>query len=206
MRKTIFLVLLVMALGLLPVAGQATIYTDETAFLNALLPGSYTENFSGLPAGLQPDSMNFSGGGFSYTLSAVAGLFAFPSATPPALSTNNENTTIQGLNFASTGDPLVGIGGFFYLTDIDGDFVPGALSVTINGVATLVDSVLAPAFFGVIDFAGISSLEVAPLANWATISNLTVGAATAPVPVPPSVLLLGSGLLGLVSFRKKFAK
>lgn len=211
MKKTILLVLLVMVLGLVPVAGQA--YTNETAFLNALLPGFFTNDFSSLSGGDQGvTSLDFSNGTFSYTLGTPGvgptdTLFALPlgALTANALSTNNASSPIHGLNFASTGASLTGIGAFFYLTDIDGNFVPGAVSVTIDGVATEVASVSVPAFFGVIDPTGISTMEVATLdgINWVTISSLTVGSA---VPLPPGALLLGVGLLRLAGYRKKFVK
>ncbi len=64
-------------------------------------------------------------------------------------------------------------------------------------------------FFGIIDTDGLISLSFTGVYvdglrsdQFATISNLTVGNGVAPVPVPPSVLLLGSGLLGLLGIRR----
>jgi hypothetical protein len=216
MKKLILLVLLVMALGLLPVAGQATVYTftNEAAF-KAALTTFYTADYTPLAIGdTGVTSLPFSGSDFSYTLSIPDNgsdtLWGFPGNTPPALSVSTSDVPITGSLFASTGQPLVAIGGLFYLTDFAGTPVDGTINATINGVTSAaIDSVATGAlhFFGVIDTAGISSLLIdtgGASGSFATISDLTVGASA--VPLPPSVLLLGSGLLGLIGFRRKFVK
>lgn len=206
MKKLVLSVLLVQALILLPVAGQATVtyYNDETTFLSALQPGYYTETFGSLTPGDQFVSlMSFSEKGFSYDLSVAGSTFY---SLPNALSTNYA-FSIQGSNFApTTGNRLAGIGGYFYMTDAPGNDVPGTTAtLTVNGDTP--QSVSYPLsgprpFFGAIDPAGITTLifdDDLIKGGYATISNLTVGAV---VSVPPGVMLLGSGLLGLVGWRR----
>jgi len=109
-----------------------------------------------------------------------------------------------GSGFAST---ITAIGGYFYNTNSGGTAIPGTtatLTVNSDVAQTRLYDIDLP-FFGAIDLAGIPSFtfdtDVNP-GDYATISNLTVGAAT--VPLPPSALLLGSGLLGLVGLRRRF--
>ena len=82
--------------------------------------------------------------------------------------------------------------------------------MTLNGVIYN----LAIPTFNTTDFVGftsdtpITSLTFAEQGYGMDITQFTTGSATssAPVPEPATLLLLGSGLLGLAGFRKKFKK
>jgi hypothetical protein len=209
MKKTILLVLLVLALGLLPVAGQATTYiTNNQADFLSRLSAYYTENFTGADGNVDSPLL-ISGGGYSYSLSNEQGLSGSLYRISNALSVITSYDGILGGSFASSGDPIRAIGGLFYGTDDAGGLFPGSVFVTVNTVLTEVISTSAPQFFGIILDDPITSLKVVSdqtaTAMFPTIDNLTVGSPS-PVPVPPAVLLMGSGLLGLIGFRKKFVR
>jgi hypothetical protein len=54
MKKLLLAAMLALAVGLLPLAGQASFmtFTNEADFLNALMPGYYNENFGSLTQGI----------------------------------------------------------------------------------------------------------------------------------------------------------
>jgi hypothetical protein len=208
MKRSVILVLLLLSLGFLPVASQATItpFTKETDFLEALLPGYYTEDFSTLILDFGDTTHTFSNGVFSYILEAKSELYVLGLDGKNGISTVAPDDPIMGYSFSSSGNPLTAIGGYFYLTDWNEEYAPGTVKVYINDVLMFDEMVTTRTFFGVIDTGGIEKLSLETNGTsgyYASISDLTVGdPAVDAVPLPPSVLLLGSGLLGLVGLRR----
>jgi hypothetical protein len=202
--KLVMIGVVIAILAFTGVAGANTyVYTDENAFKAALITPYYLEDFSTyFDAGDIGTSQGFSGNGFSYTMSAnnlYGGESSYDSTTLPSMSTTLPNVTLSIGTFSSN---VKAIGGLFYLTDFDGSLYDGiGFTVSINGVNYNFAASATPTFLGIIDTAGISTLSFPNSTNYfSTISNLYVG--NSAVPVPPSVLLLGSGLLGLIGIRR----
>jgi hypothetical protein len=206
MRRNLLKSLVVLALGtliLLPAMAGATVttYYDEASFLAALQPGYYLEDFNDVTYNSNtPGPIDESGNGFSYQISGTpTGTFGLNQSISTLYSTD----TLSISSF--TGNPVTAIGGQFFPTDLPGDDSTGTILVSLNGAApiTLTYTSAAPRqFLGFTSDTLITSLAItnngAVDAEYPSVDHLYVGAA---VPLPPSVLLLGSGLLGLGFLR-----
>jgi len=185
-----------------------TTYTDQATFLSLLQPGYFEDTFFDVTyAGIQGASATRTGGGFSVTYTAPTnGLWSVTGA----MSTNyhlDDLVVILGSN-------IYAVGGYFYLTDLDGDFQPFAgnsvSAFASNGIdpdATLsVTANSATNFFGWISTTPILTVtEISggesPL-RWNTLDDFIVGAA---VPEPGTLALLALGGAGLFRRRHKLA-
>jgi len=128
-----------------------------------------------------------------------------------------DGTTPFVFSFNSTMNAF-GIDTFGFGSGIDDPNTPYDLTLTVSGI----DQVFATGpiygpggvppnktwfFLGVIDSAGFNTLEILG-GGWrdgVELDNLAYGSAS-PVPEPATVLLLGTGLVGLVGLRKKLKK
>jgi len=181
-----------------------TTYTDSSAFLAALTPPSYTENFDGLgPAG--PTS--YSGNGFSYDISASSGLYA----SGDFLGANQPYET---LTITFTSGNVMAVGGNFFATNISDMFIATSVLLAIDGGApeVFMPASASDSFRGFTSTSVITSLtfsvaEVDFQGLYASLDNLTVGttAVVNRVPEPTSWMLVGLGLAGLAATRRRKA-
>lgn len=180
-------------------ASQATttFHTDTSTFLDALIGGAYTESFNGLDPLVEPSV--FSGLGFSYELSAPGGLYA----SGRDVGTNLPEKT---LTITFTGRPVSAVGGNFFGTDINPDFLPETLLISLSdGTAVTWSPVAKSNFLGFTSTVAITSmtLEFADfyIGRYVTVDNLTVGVSPVPEPGQWALLAMGLGALSLLKRR-----
>lgn len=194
--KSVHFAVAAVALAAASVASaQTTVYTEVGPFLANVVPGAYTESFN-VPFFSGDPSADFSGNGFSYTVSAPGGLYG----NGTLIGTNVPN---EALTVAFTGAPVTAIGGNFWATDINDVFqaVPVTLTLSDGTTTTFTAfSETAGSFRGFTSAVPISSLVITSTAAvYAGMGNLTVGA----VPEPGTWLLMGLGLGGMLLARRR---
>jgi hypothetical protein len=179
---------------------QATtvLHTSWISFLDAIEGGAYVETFNRLDSSVEPSS--FSGLGYSYNMSAPGGLYA--SSTDVGTNLPEETLTI---NF--TGGTVSAVGGQFYATDINPDFLPEAITITLgDGSFVTYAPASKTSFVGFTSSMAITSLKVefadVWLGRYATVDNLTVGAALVPEPGQWALLAAGLAALGMLQRRR----
>ena len=184
------------------VDASVIIVTDEAIFLNELQAGSYFNDFSSLtPDSFYSSPQSFSGGGFSYEISAAGNLYsgnglnnwigANPPSEPTIVSFTSGNVTAVGLNVFSTDQS----------NNIDG----GLITVTLgSGEFQFFGTTDLSTFVGFLSTDPITSVSIAPSISFSTLTNLHVGKV---VPEPSSFALLGLGGLGLgiVAYHRRRA-
>jgi hypothetical protein len=213
------------AAALLATAGWAqavpTLYTDPAAFAAAVThPG--TDSFESLPAGTTPAPLARSAGSHAYTVEVLPDpqyvdtggpfppgfVYAAGSAGDVWLSTNSATDTLRfsGLGSANA------IGGWFFGSDVDGLFQPGAtltllasdssgtVSYTLTGAG--LDSFVGFVSDGVLLALAVSSAQPPAGDVWTTVNDLTLAG---PVPEPQSMALWLAGLacLGVAARRRR---
>jgi hypothetical protein len=209
MKKLIFLVLVVLALGLLPVAGQAATYMyDNQATWAAAVGGnfayvdlsSFATGYTLVPANTAislpaPGSGSVSFGIDLYSAIVPDDWFTWSGGnTPQILWTDYSATSV-------TGTFTAGQKAFGLEMEPDDQVVHNmTLTVGAGGPSlTLTQPVNGDGgalFFGWVAPNAQTTFTLSSDADFA------FGRMVQPVPVPPSVLLLGSGLLGLIGWRR----
>jgi hypothetical protein len=207
------LVALVCALGttMTPLAARAqvTSYTTLAAYL-AALTYTATDTFDDLSLQYFTSPIDRTVTPYRYSASAPGGLFGANGTATPALSTN---TATDPLTFDTFSNTVLGVGGFFFATNYDGNVVPGTIRVdwTVVGSAAGFETIVnatTHSFFGVVSADGaISSFVLTAQQQgdpnifvFPTADNLTLGTV---VPEPASFALVAAGLLGLGVFARR---
>jgi hypothetical protein len=195
--------------------GVVTVYTDQTAFLNAIDPGYYLETFDGTDSGdaiTQP--INYSMGGFAYSVglqppvnSGFNALYPYtdPGGDPNDVFMGGEHS-LDTIVFSLTSGNITAVGGFFFTADREGNILNVDVQVGTNQTATqtLATGGSTTTFLGFTSDTPFTELTIGLGQGglyWASANDFIVGQATIP---EPSALLLGGlacGLCGLMRVR-----
>lgn len=180
---------LLLALGAGSARSMVIVFTNRAAFLNALAPGYFEDNFQSVVPGTNVASLVRAGPGFTV------------SHTSPGFSVYGTSGGEIGA-FTNTGGMLAtmdpgtvsAVGANFFLTTIDDLFAPGKLTISLNqsGLTTNID--ITPtdkttgSFLGFISDVPVVSLSVSAgsAGKFTTYDNFIVG-----VPEPQGLLWLG---------------
>jgi hypothetical protein len=214
--------LMATALGLLAagLSGRAeagiTIYLDRAAFLAAIRPGPFLEDFQGLPEGALASPQAFSGSGFGFQASAPSGLFVndYGGDKVLAVANDTESVTIASLSGPT---PVTALGGYFFVDFGElGPINPDAsMSVRASdGSDTATQALAAPTtpttFVGFVsDGPALTSLSFVWTgglhAGFVATNDFIVGAVapTAVVPEPSTLALATPGGLGLLGYARR---
>jgi hypothetical protein len=138
--------------------------------------------------------------GFEYIISANAGFFNVGSGSDTWLSTAVPFTDLV----INPTTPITAMGGYFFLTGLNGEVIPGNVTVKLdNGTSFSITNPSPTSFVGFTTFAPILSLALTPAASgigpFVAVNDFITGAA-----VPEggnSALLLGLGLAAVVLGR-----
>jgi len=207
---------LVGSVALLCLVGQydakATfVYSTEASFLSAVTPEAFypvnLNDFSSLN-GAQFGSLSYSGVGYNYTVSSPGdSLFVVAPNDNKAITSYGGNDLV--ITFA--GPPVIGVGGNFFVTDINGDMTPGNVTVTLSDgtQVTIPTSGSLPYPFLGFSTTGpyITSLDLAPIGgNYPTLDNFYVASVPeAATVLTDGVLLLAVGV-GAFYYRQRKAE
>ena len=188
-------------------AGRAwaspVVYTSESAFIAALSPGYFHDNFGSLsPFNSVPLSVVSATGGTPAVTYDIT-------APPSGLFINNDSGFNAVGNWVQSQDVIVSltsgnvyaIGAEFYLCDFNGVKQDGQISISFSDGAsgTATSSATGPyGFLGVIDSGLITSMTVTHSSlGYLNMANLYLGG----VPEPSSLLLLGLSALAFIRRR-----
>ena len=184
------------------VSAQTT-YTSESAFVSALSPGYYLENFASQAAFSAPASLSVSGGTptVSYQISAPNLLFINQDQLGNNAAGNNFQSDNVTVSFTT---PVHAVGAEFYLTDINGNDVAGSTSIIFSDGTTgnITSTTSGPpyGFFGITSTTPITLLVInASASGFVNMANFYTS--VSPVPEPATGLVLLTGIAGLACAR-----
>ncbi len=196
-----------------PAHGTLTVYTSQQAFLDAVGPTGVDtfEDFSINELTLSPVIRN--GGAFGYTAAAPLGFYGAGSDADRWLSTNTSSDVITFSDF--TGG-ISAFGGFFFGTDMAGQFIPGNITLTVTdsdgAMSQTITGATTASFLGFVSTGPLLSTALnafEPNTNfvWATANNLTLAntlaAPAVPEPATWTMMLVGFASIGLAMRRRK---
>ncbi len=153
--------------------GTPGVYTDRATFLANTQPGFYENDFADAVSGPSPP-LNYSSGGFAYTVSASADqLFN----APGLISTNQAAASIV---VTFTGSPVTAVGGNFWASDVNVDPTGTAVTITLSdGTVETFTSTGPTDFRGFVTLVPITSITIdapdVPSPTWPTMDNLISG-------------------------------
>ncbi len=180
---------------------MADVFTDSASFLAQVQPGFYFNNFASVGAG-PATSLNFSSGGFAYTISTGPGSISGLFNNPGLISTDNAQDVIR-IDFTSGN--VTAVGGNFFSSDINFNAIAASVTVALSdGQSVSFNSSNANDFRGFTSNQTITSLTIDAFDvpggafAWSTLDNLYVGQA---IPAPGAMALLGLG--GLAAARRR---
>jgi hypothetical protein len=192
-----------------------TVYNSQASYLAAITnPG--VDTYDSMAIASTPSPINRTAGAHTYSASASTTSF-YPAGSPADVWLSlNTATDVMSIYNLSAG--VRGVGGFFFGSDISGNFLSGQ---DIRVIATdgsgssniLLNNTTTGTFLGFVTdgaFSGITVEAVQPGAGftWPTVNDLTLGEAVA-VPEPGQIasgLVLLVGAAGYVIRRRKAAK
>ena len=136
------------------------IYNSESTF-NSNVDVIASDDFADLDLGYTSDNLDRTlDGGFSYRLDADNGLWVIeldPNTSDrnftlvPAVSTNDLE---DGLNVTNINTPISAIGGYFYNTDLDFNFITGSIELLVelaigDALSFSLSNLTRPTFWGI---------------------------------------------------------
>ncbi len=192
---------------------QTTQYTDTAAFLAQLNPNAYTETFTSPTRGNAP-SFSYSQNGFSYTITSTSTPGSgYDSAVYLGNGITGANFPFSNVVFTFTSGNVTAVGGNFFQTSINDEFLSSPVTLTLsNGATTTYTPTSTGTFQGFTTTLAISSITfAAPTQDgiYPAIDNFTVGTNKnlAAVPEPgvwvTAASLLGTTGIGLVRGRRR---
>lgn len=189
--------MMIVAGAVMATPAMADVFTSSAAFLAAIEPGYYYNNFTGVPTGAVP-SLSYSSGGFSYTISTGGGISGLYNGTG-FVSTDNASDVLQ-IDFTSGN--VSAVGGNFWATDINFNAIAATVAINLSdGTSVSFNATSANDFRGFTSNVTITSMTIDAIDGaafaWTTMDNLYVGA----VPAPGALAVLGLG--GLVAGRRR---
>ncbi len=188
-------------------AADFDVYTDKNAFLAALAPGYYTETFNTLAVNTAIASPIILNSGTNQFQGSSSSAFYNPSPGGGNvwLSTSNASNSINFSLFA--GSPTA-IGGYFFLTNINGSEVNGTINANLNAgaAASSVTTSSSTNFIGFVSTnnTSITSLSLSTSASWVTVNDLLVGnAVSVPEPSTYALSAIASGVIAALARRRR---
>ena len=186
-------------------SAHATWFTSESAFLAAINPSFYLEDYSSFTFGTPLNGSQTSwvapgANGYGFTASAANGLYSNSSA----LSTN---TAADPLVLTFSGKPVTAFAGKFADTDISGNKIAGTSTVLLsNGDTQSINNAAGQeVFLGWVGTSAVTSASITATSgaanNWPQIDHTYVGAAA--VPEPMTMIGLAAGAAVLARRRRK---
>ncbi|MBX3727050.1 MAG: hypothetical protein KF823_14165 [Xanthomonadales bacterium] len=157
--------------------GTPGVYTDLATFLQNVSPGYYAEDFASVPGGSAGPSMNFSGNGFAFTITATGPGSNNLFNEPGIISTDS---ALDAIVLTFTGAPVTAIGGNFWATDFSFAAVPRTMTLTLSDSTVETYTSSGPGDFrGFVTAAPITSITIdaadTPANGWSTMDNVVVG-------------------------------
>jgi hypothetical protein len=193
------------------VAAHATWYTSEAAFVAAINPTYYLEDFSSFTFGNPLNGTQTTwaapganGYGWTATTTSSAPALGLYSNTS-ALSVNSAN---DGLVLNFTGSPVKAFGGIVANSDISGNLQAGTVTMTLSDATTsnITFATATSGFLGWVGPTAFTSVTITATSgvtnNWPQLDHAYTGTAAA-VPEPMSMTGLAIGALALLRRRKK---
>ena len=189
-----------------PVAhADITVFTTEASFLAAVTaPG--VDTFTGFSTTAVTNSpITRAAGPYTYNASSATGFFGVGTVADPALSTNTDTDAITFFNLSGGASA---IGGTFFGSDLQGNFVASAVVLTatdmLGAISTQTFVATPTSFIGFVSTGAIATLVFSTSMPgnfvFAAVDNLVIALAQAqvtPVPEPGTWTLLLAGLAAL---------
>ncbi len=201
-----FLAGAVLALGLSSNANAAiTIFTDQASFL-AAVSASATDTFQDLSiTGSTPAPLTRAVGAYGYQATvSTTSFYGAGTSADRWLSTNTATDTISLGDF--TGG-VFGVGGNFFVSNINGEFAAGGVVLTATDadgtVSHTISSASTSSFLGFVSTSGVTGMTLASIHSgtpvWPTADNLTLGGqvlSAVPEPATWAMMIIGFGAVG----------